>query len=590
MTSAMVLVTGLLVALVGLVGLARGRIVRLRVRNRTGAALVAAAGMVLALAAGASSPTAPDAQASASGGIAAATPPSASARRTGALGDDPAHQPSAPSELGAEGGHTAGEGPRAKAVGHHQAGRGAGDHDARRRDRGRGPRHPSRQGPGTADRLRPRAVRPGLGRHRPQRLRHPQRHPAPRPDRPPCSEPAPTAASSSAARSPTPTPARRSPSCAAQATSSRVQIDHVVALSDAWQKGAQQWTTPTRTRFANDPLNLLAVDGPTNQRKSDGDAATWLPPRTSYRCAYVARQTAVKARYGLWVTAAEKDAVRRVLDHVPRPTGADGVRVRAPRRRPHGHDGPVADVPRAHPAGAGAAPATAGAPRSRPPVRDLPGGQRRRLRSLPLRRGRRVRLVPRPGPRRRGLRAVTPRTPGSLGCRHESGRRAGAAGAGPGVGLGLPPPAGAGPGRRARPGRARGVVIADTRAALRVLETSHPPTYYLPVADFRPGALRPAPGGSLCEWKGEASYVDLLGGDAVAARAGWYYPTPTAAYAALATTWRCTPARSTRARSTARWCGPSPATSTAAGSPTGSWGRSRESRAPASGDGARGVY
>jgi uncharacterized protein (DUF427 family) len=78
-----------------------------------------------------------------------------------------------------------------------------------------------------------------------------------------------------------------------------------------------------------------------------------------------------------------------------------------------------------------------------------------------------------------------------------------------------------------------GVVIADTRAALRILETSHPPTYYLPVADFRAGALRPAEGSSFCEWKGVASYVDLLGGEAVALRAGWFYPTPTAAYAAL---------------------------------------------------------
>jgi uncharacterized protein (DUF427 family) len=78
-----------------------------------------------------------------------------------------------------------------------------------------------------------------------------------------------------------------------------------------------------------------------------------------------------------------------------------------------------------------------------------------------------------------------------------------------------------------------GVVIADTRAALRILETSHPPTYYLPVADFRAGSLRPASGRSFCEWKGVASYVDLLGGDAVAPRAGWFYPTPSAAYAAL---------------------------------------------------------
>jgi hypothetical protein len=102
-----------------------------------------------------------------------------------------------------------------------------------------------------------------------------------------------------------------------QGTSDRVQIDHVVALSDAWQKGAQQLSYERRTAFANDPLNLLAVDGPTNQRKGDGDAATWLPPRRAYRCAYVARQVAVKQRYGLWVTAAERDAVRRVLAGCP---------------------------------------------------------------------------------------------------------------------------------------------------------------------------------------------------------------------------------------------------------------------------------
>jgi hypothetical protein len=96
-------------------------------------------------------------------------------------------------------------------------------------------------------------------------------------------------------------------------TSSAVQIDHVVALSDAWQKGAQQLTTEQRTAFANDPLNLQATDGPTNQQKGDGDAATWLPPNKPFRCEYVARQISVKATYGLWVTQAEHDAMARIL-------------------------------------------------------------------------------------------------------------------------------------------------------------------------------------------------------------------------------------------------------------------------------------
>jgi hypothetical protein len=100
-------------------------------------------------------------------------------------------------------------------------------------------------------------------------------------------------------------------------TSSAVQIDHVVALADAWQKGAQQLTMQRRTDFANDPLNLLAVSGPVNQQKSDGDAATWLPPNRSYRCAYVARQIAVKHKYRLWVTAAEQAAMQRILTTCP---------------------------------------------------------------------------------------------------------------------------------------------------------------------------------------------------------------------------------------------------------------------------------
>ncbi|MCZ2859585.1 GmrSD restriction endonuclease domain-containing protein [Blastococcus sp. VKM Ac-2987] len=102
-----------------------------------------------------------------------------------------------------------------------------------------------------------------------------------------------------------------------EGTSEAVQIDHVVALSDAWQKGAQRWDPAQRTAFANDPLNLLAVDGPLNMQKGDGDAATWLPPATSYRCAYVARQVAVKAGYGLWVTEAERNAMATVLATCP---------------------------------------------------------------------------------------------------------------------------------------------------------------------------------------------------------------------------------------------------------------------------------
>ncbi|MFP5022320.1 HNH endonuclease family protein [Pseudonocardia phyllosphaerae] len=101
-------------------------------------------------------------------------------------------------------------------------------------------------------------------------------------------------------------------------TSSAVQIDHVVALSDAWQKGAQALDADTRERLATDPLNLMAVDGPTNNNKRDGDAATWLPPYSDYRCAYVARQVAVKTKYKLWVTAGERDAIGRILQSCPK--------------------------------------------------------------------------------------------------------------------------------------------------------------------------------------------------------------------------------------------------------------------------------
>ena len=100
-------------------------------------------------------------------------------------------------------------------------------------------------------------------------------------------------------------------------TSDDVQIDHVVALSDAWQKGAQQLSFERRVELANDPLELLAVDGGLNQQKSDGDAATWLPPHKPYRCAYVARQIAVKKKYSLWVTRSEYDTMAEILATCP---------------------------------------------------------------------------------------------------------------------------------------------------------------------------------------------------------------------------------------------------------------------------------
>lgn len=98
---------------------------------------------------------------------------------------------------------------------------------------------------------------------------------------------------------------------------SKIQIDHVVALSDAWQKGAQYMEKEVRYKIATDPLNLLAVDGPANEQKSDGDAATWLPPNKKFRCQYVARQVSVKYKYGLWVTEAEKSAISNVLSNCP---------------------------------------------------------------------------------------------------------------------------------------------------------------------------------------------------------------------------------------------------------------------------------
>jgi hypothetical protein len=115
-----------------------------------------------------------------------------------------------------------------------------------------------------------------------------------------------------------------------QETSALVPVDHVVALSDAWQKGAQQLTLEQRTLLANDPLNLLATTQRMNSQKSDGDAATWLPQNKSFRCAYVSRQISVKAAYSLWVTLAEHDAMERILADCPDEAAAASSLVEEP--------------------------------------------------------------------------------------------------------------------------------------------------------------------------------------------------------------------------------------------------------------------
>lgn len=98
-----------------------------------------------------------------------------------------------------------------------------------------------------------------------------------------------------------------------QSTSAAVQIDHLVPLKNAWLTGAQSWTDARRLAFANDPVNLLAADGPANMKKSDSDASKWLPDNEAYRCTYVSKQIDVKAKYGLWVTTAEKQAMKATL-------------------------------------------------------------------------------------------------------------------------------------------------------------------------------------------------------------------------------------------------------------------------------------
>jgi hypothetical protein len=151
-----------------------------------------------------------------------------------------------------------------------------------------------------------------------------------------------------------------------ETTSTAVEVDHLVALADAWRTGAQSMSTDQREQFANDPIELLAVSGPANESKGDQDASQWLPANTTFDCPYVADQITVKATYGMWVTRAEHDAMASTLRQCggvapqPQPTTA------APRRTPP----PTTQAPPA--TTRVPAPATTRAP---PPPSDDGGGQ-----------------------------------------------------------------------------------------------------------------------------------------------------------------------------------------------------------------------
>ena len=184
----------------------------------------------------------------------------------------------------------------------------------------------------------------------------------------------------------------------------------MVALGDAWQTGAQQISEPKREELANDPLNLQSTDGPTNEQKGDADAASWLPPNKSYRCTYVSRQIDVKAKYALWVTPAEHDAMATVLHGCGGTvtvvtTTAAPPRTSTTKPAPQDHDaGPAAEAVDL------ASPATA----QRRVLQELRGRPRRRQGTAPEGRA----GIPgrtRPRRRRRGLRMTRTRTSGGAG-------------------------------------------------------------------------------------------------------------------------------------------------------------------------------
>ncbi|MEN3360688.1 MAG: hypothetical protein V7637_4670 [Mycobacteriales bacterium] len=103
-----------------------------------------------------------------------------------------------------------------------------------------------------------------------------------------------------------------------KADAAAVQIDHVYPLAAAWAHGARSWTAATRLHLANDPANLLAVDGPTNESKGDGTPSQWQP-RSGYRCTYAIKYINVATRYRLTISVADKSALGTMLGTCPVP-------------------------------------------------------------------------------------------------------------------------------------------------------------------------------------------------------------------------------------------------------------------------------
>ena len=100
-------------------------------------------------------------------------------------------------------------------------------------------------------------------------------------------------------------------------TGAAIQIDHIVPLAYAWDQGARGWTDEKRVRFANDPANLLAVDGQANQDKSDKDPAQWMPPNEAFHCQYAMKFIAVVRAYGLVLDGPSAPALREAAATCP---------------------------------------------------------------------------------------------------------------------------------------------------------------------------------------------------------------------------------------------------------------------------------